>query len=77
MLTPSFTTQPKLSVLICNKKYLYPWKSSTGGEGDSNGRIEMGAGDVSNRVDHDHNDKPPHHTDTRKCNTSFTKIHHH
>lgn len=41
--------------------YLFPGKSFTGGESNGDGRIKMGAGDVSDGVNKNHDCKSPDH----------------
>lgn len=46
---------PQVRLPITNKvDYLFPWKSPAGGKGKSDSRVEMGTGDMTNRVNQDH-----------------------
>lgn len=40
--------------------YLGPREPSAGSEGDGDGGVEVGAGDVADGVHHDHDHQPPH-----------------
>ena len=41
--------------------YLFPGEPLAGGESNGDSRVEMGTGDVANRVNHDHHHQPPHY----------------
>lgn len=56
---------------------LLPRESPENSKGKCDGGVEMGAGDVTNRVDHNHDNKPPCYTNPRKCHRLINFVHRH
>lgn len=53
---------------------LFPWEPPACGEGDRDGRVEVGAGYVADGVHHYHDGEPPHDADARKGDHSLAQI---
>lgn len=46
------------------------------GESDGDGRVEVGAGDVAKRINHDHHNQAPNHTNPWECYGTIDLVHH-
>lgn len=53
---------------------LFPWEPPACGKGNGDGRIQVGAGDVTDGVDHDHDGKSPHETYAREGDHSLAQV---
>ena len=61
--------------MVC---YLLPREASLRGEGDGNGGVEVGAGDVADGVDQHCDDEPPHGADPRERHRAASaQVHQH
>ena len=55
--------------------YLFKWGPTKDGPSDGNSRVEMSSRDMTNRVTHDHYNKPPSDTYPWKCYRAIDLIH--
>lgn len=58
--------------------YLFPWEPLAGGKSNGDSRVEVGTGDMSDGVNHDHHNQTPHNWYPWQCYHLFiAQIHHH